>query len=132
LRLFLLILTMLYAKQDWFITNLEYGKMLFNNPRGISCAKCHGIKAKGKVIAKYRSKGKTVILKAPNIQNVTFERLKKRLFPKKNFYSVMPRYDYLTQQEVEALYLYIKSLRKTRKKNGKLSNGKRTSTKTSK
>ena len=50
IRLFFIFLfTILYAKNDeWFITNLEYGKMLYNNPRGISCAKCHGTKEKVK------------------------------------------------------------------------------------
>jgi len=120
--LIVLFLPLLLFSQDWFITNLEYGKMLFFNPRGISCAKCHGKNAKGRVIAKYKNKNKTIIIKAPNIQNVTLKELKKRLYPKKNFYSVMPRYDYLTNQEIQAIYLYIKYLRT---KNGKLSNGKR-------
>lgn len=31
-----------------FITKYEYGKMLFNNPRGIGCNNCHGDDARGK------------------------------------------------------------------------------------
>ncbi|WP_457564849.1 c-type cytochrome [Caminibacter sp.] len=100
---------MLYAN-EWFITNYEYGKMLYHNPRGISCAKCHGEKAQGKIIAKYKKNGKTVIIKAPNIQHVTYEALKKRLL-KYNKLSVMPRYNYLTKKEIEALYLYIHSIK---------------------
>jgi len=99
--------------QEWFITNYEYGKMLYNNPRGISCAKCHGQKAKGRVIAKYKIKkhGKTIekTLKAPDIRNITYEKLKEKIFPKKRVLSIMPRYDYLTTNELEALYLYIQS-----------------------
>jgi cytochrome c553 len=128
LRLILFVITLLSAKQDWFIKNYEYGKMLFSNPRGISCAKCHGEDAKGKIIAKYKEKGKIKIVKAPNITNITLKKLQKRLFPKKNFYSIMPRYDYLTQNEIEALYLYIKSLRSS----NECLNGKRTPRKTSK
>jgi mono/diheme cytochrome c family protein len=93
---------------EWFITNKEYGKMLYNNPRGISCAKCHGQHARGKIIAKYKKHGKTVTIKAPNIQNITYEDLKKRLLHYHKL-SVMPKYNYLTKQEIEALFLYIKS-----------------------
>ncbi|AZV46441.1 hypothetical protein C3L23_03905 [Nautilia sp. PV-1] len=114
----------LYAKEDnWFITNLEYGKMLYNNPRGISCAKCHGIKGKGKVITSYiNSKDKKVIIKTVPIKNITFDKLKKALFhqikikpvlrknPKSplRFMNIMPKYDYLTNDEIKALLLYLK------------------------
>ena len=37
-----------------FITKYEYGKMLFNNPRGIGCNKCHGDDAKGKKIVEFK------------------------------------------------------------------------------
>ena len=36
-----------------FITKYEYGKMLYNNPRGIGCNKCHGEKAEGKKIVDF-------------------------------------------------------------------------------
>ena len=101
--------------QEWFITNYEYGKMLYNNPRGISCAKCHGFRAQGKIIAKYKIKKHnkiiTKIIKAPNIQNISYEELKEKIFPKKRKLSIMPKYDYLTKNELEALYLYIQSQR---------------------
>ena len=112
MRLILLFPLILFAK-DWFITKLEYGKMLYHNPRGISCAKCHGENAKGKIIAKYyitTKKGKILkIIKTPNIQDVSFEKFKKKLFHKK--LSVMPRYNYLTDSEISAIYLYIQSLK---------------------
>jgi len=120
-RLIILLLPLiLLAKNNWFITKLEYGKMLYNNPRGISCAKCHGENAQGKIIAKYyiikNNKKILKIIKAPNIQNVPFEKFKKKLFHK--YLSVMPKYNYLTNQEINAIYLYIQSLsnNKTRKK----------------
>ncbi len=107
----------LYAKENWFITKLEYGKMLYNNPRGISCAKCHGKYAQGKIISKYyiTKKNQKIlkIIKAPNIQNVSFEEFKKKLFHK--YLSVMPKYDYLTNQEISAIYLYIQSLSRKKK-----------------
>jgi len=116
LRLIILLLATFLFGQEWFITNYEYGKMLYNNPRGISCAKCHGIKAQGKIIAKYKIKkhGKIILkeLKAPNIQNISYDRLKSKLFlltKKDKKLSVMPRYNYLTLNELEALFLYIQS-----------------------
>ena len=118
MRLILFLLPLfLSAKEDWFITKLEYGKMLYNNPRGISCAKCHGKYAQGKIIAKYYiiKNGKKIlkIIKAPNIQNISFEKFKKKLFHKK--LSIMPKYDYLTNQEISAIYLYIQSLTRNKK-----------------
>ena len=118
MRLILLLLPLfLLAKEDWFITKLEYGKMLYNNPRGISCAKCHGKFAQGKIISKYyeikNNKKKLKIIKAPNIQNVSFENFKKKLFHK--HLSVMPKYDYLTNQEISAIYLYIQSISRKKK-----------------
>jgi hypothetical protein len=115
----------LYAKGDnWFITNLEYGKMLYNNPRGISCEKCHGVKGRGRVITSYiNSKDEKVVIKTVPIKNITFEKLKKALFhrikikpvllknPKSplRFMDIMPKYDYLTDDEIKALLLYLKS-----------------------
>jgi len=89
IRLFFIFLfTLLYAKNDnWFITNLEYGKMLYNNPRGISCAKCHGRKGEGKIITSYINyKGKKIIIKTRPFKNMTFEKLKKALFHKIKIY----------------------------------------------
>ena len=105
---YFLILSMYLFSSEWFITNFEYGKMLYHNPRGVSCAKCHGEKAQGKIIVKYKNKDITIKIKAPNIQNITYEQLKKRLLYYKKL-SIMPKYDYLTNEEIEALYLYIQS-----------------------
>ncbi len=35
-----------------FITKTEYAKMLYLNPRGIGCDKCHGAKGEGSLISK--------------------------------------------------------------------------------
>lgn len=86
-----------------FITPLEYGEMLYINPRGIPCASCHGIKGEGKEIAHYRANNQAKVLKAPQINNMDF----------KNFLEtfnkplqVMPRY-HLTQDEILAIYNYL-------------------------
>jgi len=122
---FIFLFSLLFAKNDeWFITNLEYGKMLYNNPRGISCAKCHGVKGKGKVITSYtNSKGKKEIIKTIPLKDLTFEKLKKALFHQYNlkqirkkhpnsplkYINIMPKYDYLTDNEIKAILLYLKS-----------------------
>ena len=37
-----------------FITKYEYGKMLYNNPRGIGCNSCHGNDARGKKMVDFK------------------------------------------------------------------------------
>jgi mono/diheme cytochrome c family protein len=110
-KLFLLLIALsLFAKNNWFITNLEYGKMLYNNPRGISCAKCHGKKGEGKIVTYYYKKGKKIYIKTPNIQNIDLDTLKKALFHKnKSKNPIMPIYNYLTDEEIEAILLYLRS-----------------------
>jgi len=104
--LYLLFPILLFSYDDSFITNSEYAKMLYNNPRGISCAKCHGEDAKGKEITSYTDKnGKKVSIIAPSIKHIPFEKLKKRLRSDK--YSLMPRYGYLTDEEIKTLYNYL-------------------------
>jgi len=115
----------LFLFADDFITNYEYGEMLYKNPRGIGCIKCHGEDAKGKVIATYQDKeGNTKAIIAPNIQNVSwkvfYERLKySKVFRRGKFrtlnYSVMPKYDYLVDSEIKAIYNYIHKKRKKTK-----------------
>jgi len=128
IRLLIILITSLYAKEEsWFITKLEYGKMLYHNPRGISCAKCHGEKGQGKIITSYiNSKNEKVIIKTTPFKNLTFEKLKKALFhqikikpilkkdPKNpiKFINIMPKYDYLTHNEIQTLLLYINSKEK--------------------
>ena len=49
-----------------FISTYEYGEQLYQSPRGITCAACHGEDGSGKQVA-----GITV----PDIKNVSRERL---------------------------------------------------------
>jgi hypothetical protein len=113
----LLFLPLILLGED-FISNLEYGKMLYTNPRGIGCIKCHGNDAKGKVIATYidDKTGEKKEIIAPNIQKVPwivfYQRLKNsKVLKKGKFkplnYSVMPKYDYLVDNEIKAIYNYI-------------------------
>lgn len=92
------------SEQD-FITLSEYGKYLYENPRGISCKACHGENGKGEVLANYIKGGKEAQLKAPDITNLSNERFANAVNHAKG---VMPKY-YLTPQEIQAIYGYIKA-----------------------
>ena len=121
---------MLGVKDDnSFITKKEYGKMLYNNPRGISCKKCHGDDARGKVISKYKHTVKddiyNCIVKTYDITNISFKDFKYKLNPnnkikkidfekddicQKMIYGhIMPKY-FLTNDELDSLYFYIKNI----------------------
>ena len=92
-----------------FITKTEYAKMLYLNPRGIGCDKCHGAKGDGSLISKYKhfdkKANKTVDdeLRAPKINDIDFESFKAALTKPKG---VMPSY-FLTDEETTILYEYI-------------------------
>jgi len=117
MRIILLFLP-LFLLADDFITNYEYGEMLYKNPRGIGCIKCHGKNAEGKIIASYidDKTGEKKQIIAPNIKKVSWKdfyfRLKySKVFKKGKYrtlnYSVMPKYNYLMDSEIKAIYYYI-------------------------
>lgn len=92
------------ANED-FIDDLEYGKRLYENPRGISCQQCHGSKGEGMVIATYKSKGKTKQLLAPQINHLSLQAIMQNI-NKSN--GVMPKYS-LTEKEILAIYKFLKN-----------------------
>jgi hypothetical protein len=135
-RLLIIIPIILFSKDNLinindnsFITQFEYGKMLYRNPRGISCKKCHGKKAQGKIISKFkhRIKMKTYncLVKTTNITNVKLINFKDKLNPNKKLTKIkfvkndicnkliygntMPKY-FLTQDELNSLYFYITNI----------------------
>lgn len=86
--------------------------MLYENPRGIGCNKCHGNGKKTIIIAKYRNKkGELKIVKAPPINKVKFEDFKAKLKSDKTESLIMPTY-FLTDEELDSLYYYITNLKK--------------------
>ena len=107
-----------------FITKTEYAKMLYLNPRGIGCDKCHGAKGEGSLISKYKhfdkKANKTVDdeLRAPKINDIDFESFKAALTKPKG---VMPSY-FLTDEETTILYEYITNKMKTPAKAAKAQN----------
>jgi hypothetical protein len=103
-----------------FITKYEYGEMLYKNPRGIGCIKCHREKGEGGYISSYKDKkGKNHILSAPRINHLSLEMFKDVLMRqkyrkkdkegkllKKNRVIFMPTY-FLVEEEVESIHYYI-------------------------
>lgn len=97
---------------------MEYASMLYKNPRGIGCNKCHGERGEGKLIAKYKEtkrvkEGEKIYtvkidkeFKAPSIKDLGYTEFKNALLtPQKG----MPKY-YLTEGEIKALYFYLKQV----------------------
>ncbi|EFU69623.1 c-type cytochrome [Aliarcobacter butzleri] len=113
-----------------FITKYEYGKMLFNNPRGIGCSKCHGDDARGRRIVDFKQEHDKQMfnctLIAPDIKYVDYETFSKKVNSKKNenlkfpkeqvcdkliyYANVMPTY-FLVEEEIEAIYYYIQNMK---------------------
>jgi hypothetical protein len=116
-KIFILLSFFNYANcadiDDAFITTYEYGQMLYNNPRGIGCNKCHGEDAKGMFLSRYTTKkDKEVVVSAPDITNVSFEVFLKKLSTQNIKRSlIMPTY-FLTNNELKSLYMYITSKNK--------------------
>ncbi|GAA9141153.1 c-type cytochrome [Helicobacter pylori] len=96
----------LNAKEADFISDLEYGMALYKNPRGVACAKCHGVKGEKQEITFYHEKGEKKILYAPKINDLDFKTFKDALSLGKG---MMPKYN-LNLEEIQAIYLYITSL----------------------
>lgn len=93
-----------------FITPQEYGASLYEYPRGIGCIKCHGAIGEETLLATYTHKGKQKTLLVPRINNLEILNFKTALNQDKG---IMPKYN-LTDEEIQAIYLYISSKNPTR------------------
>ncbi|KGI57004.1 c-type cytochrome [Campylobacter sp. MIT 97-5078] len=103
-----------FALAEDFITLKEYAKMLYENPRGISCKECHGADGASQVLGYYTKKGEKEPFTVPSIQNLSFEAFKEALIEDKDTKSIMPTYS-LTPSEIVTLYNYIQELNKEKK-----------------
>lgn len=97
-----------------FLSSVEYGRMLYKNPRGISCSQCHGKEGKGgQKIAKYYDKKRNPkLLRGVDITSYSLKDLKASLKNqykennKRKPHKIMPMY-YLTDEEVQAIFDYL-------------------------
>jgi len=96
-------LPLFLVAQESFISDYEYGEMLFNNPRGVSCLECHGEHGEGKVIVHYQDIHGKQAIKGADIRKKTLEEMINAV---SSYHKVMPRY-YLTDDEVKAIYEYL-------------------------
>ncbi len=110
----IILLWVLNLSASDFITLKEYSKMLYENPRGISCKECHGIDGSEQILGYYIKKGVKTPYKIPSIQNLSFEEFKNSLKQSKDSKSIMPNYS-LTDNEIITLYNYIKQFTKEKK-----------------
>ncbi len=85
-RLLILLPLLLGANED-FISHYEYGEMLLNNPRGVSCAQCHGKSAEGKIIVSYRDEDGKKVIKGPDIRSVPLSKMIQSL---NDYHAIMP------------------------------------------
>ena len=114
-----------------FITKYEYGKMLYNNPRGIGCNSCHGNDARGRKMVDFKQTHEKKVynctLVIPDIKNIDYETFSIKVNSKKNpnlkfekeqvceklihYANVMPTY-FLVEEEIEAIFYYIQNIKK--------------------
>ena len=104
--LWFLLPLMLWSEEnitESFISDYEYGEMLCNNPRGVSCAECHGTSGKGKTIIKYQDIHGEEEIKGSDIRKKS---LSEMINAVNSYHKIMPRY-YLSDDEVKTMYEYL-------------------------
>jgi mono/diheme cytochrome c family protein len=104
MKLLWILFPFLLSGQEAFISHYEYGEMLYENPRGISCLQCHGDLGEGRIILEYQEGEEKKILRGADIRNMT---LSSMVIAVNSYHKVMPRY-YLTDKEVKAIHDYLK------------------------
>lgn len=102
-RLWVFLPFILWGGED-FISHYEYGEMLYANPRGVSCSECHGKSGEGQIIVEYRDIHGKEVLKGSDIRQESLASMIKSV---NSYHTIMPRY-YLTDEEVKAIYDYLK------------------------
>ena len=112
LSVLLSIAVCIHADED-FISDYEYGQMLYLYPRGVSCVECHGDAGEGKVIAEFRDIHGAEQIIGPDIRTKTLVEMQEAL---NAYHKIMPRY-YLTDEEVKAIYDFLQE--KNRRKKSK-------------
>ena len=108
MRYLCLFLPLVLWSQESFISDYEYGEMLYNNPRGVSCAECHGASGEGKVIVRYREGEKNEVIRGEDIRKKTLVQM---IHSISSYHAIMPHY-YLTNKEVQTIYEYLQTKNK--------------------
>jgi len=94
------------AAED-FITDFEYGQMLYHDPHGASCAACHGETGRGELIGEYRDKqGRLIQITGPDIRHASLKQIRESVEKGRG---IMPRY-FLTEEEIQTLHAYLQQV----------------------
>ncbi|HFS85453.1 MAG TPA: c-type cytochrome [Epsilonproteobacteria bacterium] len=101
---------MTQASDETFISHYEYGEMLYQYPRGVSCVSCHGASGEGKEIARYKEEGEERKISGPDIRSVSLPLMAKAV---NSDHEIMPRY-YLTKEEIKAIFDYLQQKNSTK------------------
>jgi mono/diheme cytochrome c family protein len=111
-KISLLVLVSLALFGEDFISDFEYGQMLYRDSRGVSCVPCHGEVGEGKLIVSYykdankTDENHTISIYGPDIRHATLAQISSSL---KEGKGVMPKY-FLTDKEIEMIYAYLKEV----------------------
>ena len=115
MRLLLIFFPLFVYSNEAFISDYEYGEMLYSNPRGVSCKECHGDSGEGKTIVQYQDIHGKEAIRGADIRKKSFKQMIKSV---NSYHKVMPRY-YLTEEEVKAIYDYLQEKNKNNLKSKK-------------
>ncbi len=106
-RLWVGLLLVVGLNAEDFITDFEYGQMLYRDPHGASCAACHGETGAGRLIGDYvDTDGHTITLRGSDIRHATLTQIRHSV---QSGRGVMPRY-FLTEQEIGMLHAYLQKV----------------------
>jgi len=107
LRCLCLCLCLFSLHAEDFISEFEYGQMLYRDPRGVSCVPCHGETGEGREIVSYKnSKGERITISGPDIRSASLEQIRESVQQGKG---VMPRY-FLTDKEIRTIHAYLQKV----------------------
>ncbi len=106
-KISLLLLASFVLFAEDFISDFEYGQMLYRDSRGVSCVPCHGETGGGMDIVSYKnSKGETITISGPDIRHASLKQISDAL---KEGKGVMPKY-FLTDKEIAMIHAYLKEV----------------------
>ncbi len=92
--------------EDKFISQKEYGQMLYKNPRGIGCHLCHGQKGQGITIVKYKHKHKIKTIRTIDMRKISYKRFATAVNKNNDNKSIMPEY-FLNEDEIKSIFYFL-------------------------
>ncbi len=108
------LLTFIYAENGGFLTEFEYAQMLYKEPRGISCVRCHGEKGEQvfqiDYVAFYKQREYQKEIVVDPIHLLPFEKFRAGVMRSGRF---MPTYR-LSNFEIKTIYRYLQKINSTK------------------